>query len=68
MTKFYSNDQVLDGMSHCLNQNCCNASELLAYLMASHGQQIAKKFLSPFDYRDHLTRSKENQEDDQWLT
>jgi len=59
MTKFYSNDQLLDGMSYCLNQNCCNASELLAYLMASHGQLIAKKFLSPFDYRDHLTRSKE---------
>lgn len=59
MTKFYSMEQMLDGIRYCIETERCNAYELLAYIMYKHGEQIAKKFLPNQQYFNHLTRSKE---------
>ncbi|MDK2788952.1 MAG: hypothetical protein PWP07_2197, partial [Epulopiscium sp.] len=59
MTKFYSMEQMLDGVRYCIETERCNAYELLAYIMYKHGEQIAKKFLPNQQYFNHLTRSKE---------
>ena len=59
MTKFYSMEQMLDGIRYCIETERCNAYELLAYMMYKHGEQIAKKFLPNQQYFNHLTRSKE---------
>jgi len=50
MTKFYTMEQLLDGISYCIKAERCNAYELLAYLMYQHGEQIAKSFLPNQQY------------------
>lgn len=59
MTRFYTIEQLLDGIRYCIKTERCNAYELLAYLMYRHGEQIARKFLPNQQYFNHLTRSKE---------
>jgi len=59
MTKFYTMEQLLEGIQYCINNDRCNAYELLAYLMYKHGENIARKFLPTQQYFNHLTRCKE---------
>jgi transposase len=59
MTKFYTMEQLIDGIRYCIKAERCNAYELLAYLMHQHGEQIAKSFLPNQQYFNHLARSKE---------
>jgi len=59
MTKFYTMEQLLEGIQYCIKSNRCNAYELLAYLMYMHGEHIARKFLPTQQYFNHLTRCKE---------
>ncbi len=59
MTKFYSVEQLLDGMEFCFKSGHCSAYELAAYLMYRHGPEKAKLFMNNQQYFNHLTRSKE---------
>lgn len=59
MTKFYSMEQLLDGMEFCFKSGHCSAYELAAYLMYRHGPEKAKQFMNNQQYFNHLTRSKE---------
>ena len=59
MARHYTKAQLLDGIGYCLEKGLCNARELLAYLMARHGADTAKKVLPYQQYYKHLERSRE---------
>lgn len=63
MRKYYSDDQILEGMNHCVSVDKCKVLELASYLLYKYDEETAKKYIPKQTFRKYKERSLEIKEE-----
>lgn len=63
MRRFYSDDEMIEGMEYCIKKDKCKVLELASFLLYKHGDEIAKKYIPKQTFRKYKETSLEIKEE-----
>ncbi len=63
MRRFYSDEEMIEGMEYCLKKDKCKVLELASFLLYKHGDEIAKKYIPKQTFRKYKETSLEIKEE-----
>ena len=63
MQKFYTDEQLHTGMSHCCRADKCDMNELTAYMLYHYGEETVRKYVDMRLFKSYLKRSFEIKEE-----
>ena len=57
MRKYYTDEQIIEGMRYCIEKDICSAFELSSYLLYKYDESIGRKYIPKHTYNTYLLRS-----------
>jgi len=57
-TQHYTTDQLHEAFLHCIEVDICTFTQIMAFLIAKHGTEIAKIFLSKVKLQHYIKVAK----------
>lgn len=63
MRRFYSDEEIIEGMEYCVKKDTCKVLELASFLLYKHGEEIARKYIPKQTFRKYKETSLEIKEE-----